>query len=458
MNRRVVSAVLSAVLFLSRGSGAQTTGLRGPQPWLGDRAVGEGIGIRAGNFELHPGVSAEFGFDSNFFQRAASGIERDQFGRPASALRLRVTPHFLLRTLDRRLDTEGQARPRNIAFEAGAQLSYNELFGLRQDSRALFEAARNLQGGGGLSLSILPNRKWSAEAEASYFYVYDPTNQGGLTSDFSRHLLDAGAGLNWAPGGGAFEWQLLRYATRLSLFDQENFAIYNNQRHLFLSSGSWKFLPKTALLFDGEWGLVRYAPGASLNDGGWIQGRLGLNGLVTTRLALSVMMGWASSFYVNQNGMARNYDDFVGNAEASFYITSGEERRRPGFPHVGPSKLSLGYARTFQDGYLGDFFQRDRGYAQLGYLVGGVVLTRVEGGVSLINYPDFLLEGAENPGFSEVRLDLMGFAEYRPMTSVGVNLTVSYDQNFSRVLQAVTYNDDLSFNRFRALLGLRWFL
>ncbi len=29
------------------------------QPWLADRKYGEGIGVRVGNLELHPGISGE---------------------------------------------------------------------------------------------------------------------------------------------------------------------------------------------------------------------------------------------------------------------------------------------------------------------------------------------------------------------------------------------------------------
>src|SRR4051812_25988210 len=64
------------------------------QPWLSDRRYGEGIGIRAGNLELHPGVSGEVGYDSNYFLRAP---EED----PISAYRIRITPSLTLSTLGR---------------------------------------------------------------------------------------------------------------------------------------------------------------------------------------------------------------------------------------------------------------------------------------------------------------------------------------------------------------------
>jgi hypothetical protein len=67
MTMRVLSAifVLSAAVFCSTRAVAQQV-----QPWLGDRRFGGGIGVRAGDFELHPGVAGEVGFDTNFYQSA----------------------------------------------------------------------------------------------------------------------------------------------------------------------------------------------------------------------------------------------------------------------------------------------------------------------------------------------------------------------------------------------------
>ena len=39
------------------------------QGWLSDRKYSEGIGIKAGDFEIHPGIGGEAGFDSNWFLR-----------------------------------------------------------------------------------------------------------------------------------------------------------------------------------------------------------------------------------------------------------------------------------------------------------------------------------------------------------------------------------------------------
>lgn len=82
------------------------------QPWIKDRKYAEGIGYRTGNLEIHPGVSAELGYDSNYFLRA------DDEDPVISVMRLRVTPSLSLSTLgpQRR---EGGGDPPKLNFQIG---------------------------------------------------------------------------------------------------------------------------------------------------------------------------------------------------------------------------------------------------------------------------------------------------------------------------------------------------
>src|SRR5690242_20059727 len=81
-----ILAVVSALTVIPAVASAQD------QPWLKDRRYAEGVGFRVGDFELHPGAAAEFGYDSNFFRRADNED-------PIGALRLRITPSFSVSTL-----------------------------------------------------------------------------------------------------------------------------------------------------------------------------------------------------------------------------------------------------------------------------------------------------------------------------------------------------------------------
>src|SRR4029434_3661053 len=125
MNLRLPLAATSAILALSSVAAAQ-------QPWLQDRRYGEGIGLRAGNFELHPSVSAEFGYDSNYFQRSKNEVQIPGTAPlpVEDAWRLRVTPSLTLSTLkERRLGSQSIKAEQDFQLSANAYASYNELFG-----------------------------------------------------------------------------------------------------------------------------------------------------------------------------------------------------------------------------------------------------------------------------------------------------------------------------------------
>lgn len=463
--RLILTLLLSATTLVAGQSSAQSAGAGvssgGATPWLADRALGEGAGIKAGSVEIHPGVSAETGPDSNFLQRASSAIEEENSGPPVASWRFRVTPQVSVRTLDR--SQESGKDQRTIAkpivmFDASARASYNEMIALRSGFGSGFAKMRNVEGGGSLLLRILPDRVWSATLGGGYNYVFEPSNQGGFGARYSRHLLSAQAGIKWSPGGGSFQWTLLEYGTRFTLFDDAGFTLYDNGAHFFTTHGMWRFLPKTAVLYDGKLDIIRYG-NDEVNDAEALQARIGLNGLLTKKLALLVMGGWAASFYRASapGNIARNYDGIVGKAEAKWFLSS-DGRLKEGQADVGASSLAAGYLRDYADSYLADFFRRDRVYAKASYLIGGRVITSAEGGVSFLGYPDLNTSDGTLGAFSETRIDVKGFVEYRPLTTVGINLQLLYDQNISKVLDFGSFSDDLSFNRFRAMIGARWFL
>ena len=107
MNLRLSVAAALAIFTVAGGASAQQT-------WVGDRRYGEGIGIRTGNFEFHPSLSAEFGYDSNFYQRA-----ENENGGVADVWRLRITPSLSLSTLsERRKASAAVGAPPAFTFNA----------------------------------------------------------------------------------------------------------------------------------------------------------------------------------------------------------------------------------------------------------------------------------------------------------------------------------------------------
>lgn len=446
-------AVTLVVAFIAFDASAQ-------QPWLQDRRYGEGIGYRTGNLELHPGIAGELGYDSNYFRGAGDGSPQEE---KIDALRLRVTPHLTLSTLGRqRLQTAGAAQP-SLNFDAGVYLAYNEVIFLGDDR----SNDRRLGLGANLALDILPGKPVGADVYADYLRTSEPANaaqgagEGAVENSFNRDALRAGGGVAWRPGGGLFEWRF-GYEIGFQLFEATAFTGFNNTRHTFNTRGRWRFLPRTALLYDAHYQLVRFYNDTDQNNGETIRSRIGLRGLVTNQLAVLAMAGWAGSFYTARGAIpARNYDDFVANGEVRWFLQP-EPALQPGSAPVGLSSIGIGYVRDFNTSYLGAFYRRDRGYIEAAYFIGGQILFSARGGLSHVSYPQsFLGSGATNPSFSENRIDAQLFAEYRPSDTVGLNTTLQYDRNIAGnpvVLDSMGNQDNLKYSRYQIFLGARWFM
>ena len=115
----------------------------------------------------------------------------------------------------------------------------------------------------------------------------------------------------------------------------------------------------------------------------------------------------------------------------------------------------------------------DRGYLKFSYFFAGRALVTLEGGVAAIEYPT-VLWGTAGGGlaagsvranaFTDIRADATLFGEYRFTDAFGINATLRYTANFSNTqLQDVQGGGnqtlvDMSWNRFEAFLGLRYFL
>ncbi len=412
------------------------------QAWVSNPDFSEGVGIRAGNLELHPSLGGEFGYDSNFLRAS----EREGV---VDALKLRVTPSLTLSTL-------GSARrnstaPPSVAFNAGAYASYFELFPL-DSGKSELSKRRNVSLGADARLDIFPKGKVGVDLGLAYArFIEAEGDSNDLAGEgFNRDTLRGGAGVTWRPGGGLFEWRL-GYAATYHFFEDSAYDGLTNLQHEVGTRGRWRFLPRSALLFDSTYTFVRYLNnGTPQADGDAIRSRVGFHGLVTYHLALLGMLGWASSFYDPVNGAApRQFDSATANAEVRWFI-----QPRPNLEEAtiasGLSSVALGYVRSFSNSYYGSFYQRDRGYLQMSTFLVGAVVAGLEFGVSRVGFPEV---GAQD-AFDQLRLDGNLFAEYRFTDTLAANATIQYDQ----VNSPAVAQEDLDFTRWQAYLGLRWFM
>jgi hypothetical protein len=429
------------------------------QPWLADRRYTEGIGVRVGDFELHPGAAVEFGYDSNFFHRSSEE-------NPVQSLRLRVTPSFSFATLgQQRRAGSGGGPPPDFEFRGGISLTYNEFFPVSGNitEREIMRDQRNVGGLVDLTLNILPGQPWSGTIFGDVGRNITASNQGITGASFNRINARAGAEIAWTPGSGLLDWRL-GYRFAGTIFEAAQYGELTNVENTIQTRGRWRFLPRTALMYDAKIGFVTYPAGSSKTDSHPLRAQLGLNGLITPSFGILALAGWGASFY-SGSGQVEDFDSIIGQLEVKWYITPNPSAD-PAGAGMSLSAVSVGFLRDFQDSYIGTYFERDRGYINLTYLFAGRFLVAVEGGVGPQIYPT-VTQPVEIPGgFTNVRVDASLFGEYRFKDRFGINATLRYGANLNnQVIQVpadepgVTVEPDyLGYQKFEAYLGARWFM
>lgn len=465
MKIRLAIAALGCAMTVS------LSGLAQQQPWLQDRRYSEGAGVRVGDLELHPGIAAQAGYDSNFLQRSESE-------RPLAFWRFRVIPHLMLSTLSaqRRASQGGTDLP-TVAFRAGISAVGNALLPAQQgaESDTAARSQRTVAADARFNLDILPGRPWGGDLHGSVGRVTDPSNSPEASSAWNRDVVVLGAGLLWRPRGGVFDWRL-GYEFRWNHFEQQSFQSLDNTHHYLQSSNRWRFLPRTAIIQQTEVGTISYSgTNAPLAGSQLVRARAGLSGLVTNHFGVLAMAGWGATFYAQDKGPARDFDSFIGAAKLTWYVSAQPTLPEDGVP-VGLSTISVGYTRTFSNNYLSSYYQLDRMSASASYLLVQRVLLTADAGLGYYTFPPVFWPHTGQARFpvpsdswNQTRLDLTGFAEYRLAETLGVNLTVRYNSNLtsnkiplnspgSAVPVGGAQVDDLSFSRVEAYFGIRWFL
>ena len=492
MTHKVLAAcaVLSGVL-VARGAAAQTQFVGQPDSpsWLKDRQYNEGIGIRAGDFEMHPGVAGEAGYDSNWLLRSTrQGVIN---GPPAApvipSLAFRETISWTMSTAQspQRTESEVTAAP-NYAFHFGFNATWRQFIGLSSDSTGSNDISQQNSGvpsiGADLHLDILPGHPVGVALFANYARVVQPSL---TTTDpnisFNRDDIGGGGELTIQPGSGTLDWHF-GYQLRTELFEDAqngfNATGLDNLTNQIYTRGRWRFRPRTALMYDATLGFITYTkPNLALDQGlvnsTPVRARIGLNGLITNRFAALALVGWGSSFYDNSHFSAPQYDSLTAQAELKWFLAASPGIAALSDVGLSLSTLAVGYTRDFQNSYLGNYYGSDRGYLQFTYFFAGRMLMTLEGGVGAVEYPTILWSDGSlrhNP-FTDTRVDGTLFAEYRFSNTFGLNATARYTANISSVhdmpdvqgpaVTGMPNNSnvfDMAWNRFELFLGLRWFM
>jgi hypothetical protein len=437
-----LSVAASPVAAQGRGAG-----------WLSDRDRTEGPGIRLGDFELHPGIGTELGYDSNIFY--------SQPGDEVSAAILRITPHFNVSTLGNERSTEGETTergdPPTVTFRAGLSASYYIYF--------TDETRDNLSADADIRLTVLPERPFSFTIFNTFgrsvrpFTETGPEEPGdpGEPLNYARLRNTAGVRFDFGTDGGIFRANL-GYQLRVDFFEGEAFDYANSLSHTIDAGTSWRFLPSTAFVYDLQLHFDNWIntdePSAVLRPNATrVRSRVGLNGAVTNNFSIMGMVGYAAGFY-----------DIPLTDEYESVAVQAEVRWQP----APTTRLSLGYDGDYHPSFSGTFARRDRGYTNVQFLILGRFLLGVEAAVAYFTFGPQLTEAGAPLGFggeterSDLQLQAGLFAEYRLADWFGINASVDYTGNYTDFVYARNVSgspvpDAAEYQKIEAWFGVRAF-
>jgi hypothetical protein len=201
-----------------------------------------------------------------------------------------------------------------------------------------------------------------------------------------------------------------------------------------------------------------------MSDSTPLRSRLGLSGLITDRMALTLMAGWGASFYSTApKAGSQDFDSVIGQAELRYFLTGAAPEAGTQAPAM--SSFAIGFTRDFYNSYLGNWYERDRGYVSVNALIAQVFFLGIDAGAAYIKYSNAAdrntgnsLGGPASPVVT--RIDATLFAEYRIKDWLGINATFQYLGDIASSSQSLTYPGlpaavPLKFNRIQALGGVR---
>jgi len=465
----LVLVAMPTVAMAQSGAPAGSTGGSSTSGggWLADRDSTQGPGFRVGDFELHPGVGVEVGYDSNLYyspDNPPAGVP----GRTDTGI-LRVTPHLTFSTLTGDRASGGgegsqSSSPPTVTFQGGISAAYYEFFA--DPNR------RNLGLDIGMRLTVLPQRPFGFSVYDTFSRQIRPFVQNlNSATGMARDSNNAGLQLNFQTDGGVLQVQA-GYDFGLSFYEDAAFQYANAFIHTITLQETYRFLPQTALIQDNQVRYNDYFNGRStalpvLLANSWqLRSRIGLNGAITNNVSLAGMIGYAAGFFDEPTGVrttyAQNYDGVVAQLNLGWTIVQG-------------TRLSLGYDRNFNTAQLGNYNSTDRGFLSFSTIVGGAFFLNVGGDVAYVDYGVIqgpagctgmaCLVGTDshgNPDRQDIRVTATIFAEYRFTDWLGLNTTLRYqgdftDFHYNVMSGTMLLTDPAGYNKFEAFLGVRVF-
>jgi len=406
------------------------------------RAGREGPGFKTGRLVLHPGFSAEGGYDSNVFLQNEN--QEDSFI-------LRLTGYLDLATAPPVRQREGEmneVEPKKLTFRGGVGVSYYQYFNDRVESNAAAD--------GHFDLAYNPSQVFSLNVRDVFVRTIrpftNPNTPAGRTTSYGRNQNTASLDLIGRSRSRVLEGSV-GYTNYIEFFDSDVFDFGNSLTHRVPARLSWAFFPSSAIVYEAQYNNQQYDQDrvtnsvALLSDSNRVSNSVGFNGAITERLSLTVMLGYAAGFY----DVGDNFDGVIARAEV---------RWRP----LDTVSLAGGYDRDFRPSFIGNFFESNRLYLNTSFTLSGAMQLGIRSSVSFDKSGLALASDGTLLGNLPFRKDIRVFAgifgEYRFRSWFSVFGQAGWLADFTDYEYVGTeplLDPVASYQRFDAWIGLRIF-
>lgn len=333
------------VRTLISGLGIASALVAGPALARPDETRGFPLGEKS---RIHTALDMGVGYDSNPVSAPSAAVVDDW------------KAHFLPSVS---VDVPGSS----VSLTGRAQLTIEQFFGTNSGKAA------DTYFGGQLALSFSAGSDESVVGlEVRESLIRTPTFVGAADGGIGALGAEQIGLVQWynrgeanivlRPGGGALEFRL-GYGNELRLFDSSSEA----QKHMAKLQAKLRFLPKTAAVFDADFGFYSELSGGNTGDvyrGNPFNISVGLLGQLTTAISVIARIGFGDTLSYQQN------QDFFGTANEGS-IRSLIANARVQYTFGNGSSVALGYDRTVRNAIaVGGGFVSDSPYAKIEILVG----------------------------------------------------------------------------------------
>lgn len=319
--------------------------------WASAQTYGTGMGFPIGEkSRLHTTLDLSLAYDTN-----PSRFDRGREGVP---------------------DWKGMVRPGlevnvpgvNVALDMRGRATIHQFFGMG-------DAAGGTFAGGDLGVALrlgsedsLVGFRIDNQLVRTPTFMEDPGTFAADERRFREWNNRGTARLTLRPGGRALEFDV-GYTNEVIAYDD----LPSSQRHGALIEARWRFLPKTALIFNSNvswfssFGLAPETTATAVP----ISASLGLVGQITPRLTAELIAGYIDTFTAVPDRSLRN-------AIASAALT---------YTFVEGSFLTVGYRRRVAPIIIFDSFIGDSPYTQLRLGLGGRLIFNLFASYEYRRYP-----------------------------------------------------------------------